>query len=186
MPTREELIAAIQKVQDRFCLMMGVIAVLVDTKGNFVTQPNPDLIPDACKIIWEKSEKKNTLCLEHLKMMTEKAIKERKIILGGACHAGFIEFAIPVIVKGEALGAMIGCGGRRLIEGESEEELEERYKKLAKAYKIENVDEFVEAVKKLKVTPEEEIKVRIDLLDSMLDVTMNYTEVKTIFVIAPT
>lgn len=183
MPTREELIAAIQKVQDRFCLMMGAIAVLVDTKGNFVTQLNMDLVPDACKIIWEKSEKKIAPCMEHLKMLTERVVKEKKIILE-TCHAGFIEFAIPVIVKGEVLGAMIGCGLLRLIEGESEEELEERYKKLAETYKIEDVDEFVEAVKRLKVTPEEEFKARIDLLDSMLDVTMNYTDIKAVFGIA--
>lgn len=180
--TKEELIAAIQKIQDSFCVVMGTQAVLTDTKGNFITKPNPKFVSPACLLIWEKSERKNTVCLEYLQKITGEAVKNKKAIIGTFCPIGFIEFAIPVAIKGEVVAVMIGCGGRRYNEKE-EKELEDTYRDVAKKYKIEKYsDEFVDAVKKLRVVPEDEIRARVELLQNMLEVALNYTEVKNLFV----
>lgn len=82
------------------------------------------------------------------------------------CHAGLIDFGIPLEVEGERLGSVIG--GQVLPE----EPDEAKFRQVAKEIGV-NEDQYIEALHKVNVRTEEAIKASAGLLGQVLNNFIN-------------
>ncbi len=91
---------AIETMLNDFCDLTGLAAVLNDASGNRLTELSN--ISSYCKIIRARD---NQCCLSDKKGADIAAkVGETCIYI---CHAGLIDFAIPIIVNGEHIGSIM-------------------------------------------------------------------------------
>ena len=69
------------------------------------------------------------------------------------CHAGLIDFAAPIMLNGQFIGSFIG--GQVLTDTPDEE----KYRKIAEELDI-NPDDFVVALRKVKIVPKEKVQTK--------------------------
>lgn len=82
------------------------------------------------------------------------------------CHAGLIDFGIPLIVDGEQVGSVIG--GQVLPEHPDEE----KFRRVAREIGV-NEDEYIEALYKVSVKTEEAIRASAELLGEVINNFIN-------------
>ncbi len=114
-------IESLQKMQDDFAKSVGMAFITVDYKGNPVTKQSG--FTEFCAKGRENSEFKDLCyqCDAHGGLHA--AITEKPHIY--ICHAGLIDFAVPLIYKGDYYGAVLGGQIRTLYEElDNEVELE--------------------------------------------------------------
>lgn len=89
-------LAELQKMQDMFSLATGMAAITVDLNGKFITKPSNF----------------TEFCMEYTRKTTLGASRCAKCDAEGKgayfCHAGLMDFAEPIIVKGVHLGNILG------------------------------------------------------------------------------
>jgi len=97
------------------------------------------------------------------------------------CYAGFASLWVPIKVKGEIVGSITGCGGR-YERGESEEELRERFTKLAEELGVEDKEDFLKAaVDEIKPVTEEEMRKRAERLAKLVGILAEETALREVF-----
>lgn len=104
----------LQKVQDNFSAAVGVAMVIVDPEGVPVTQPSG--FSSFCQSIRSHDEWRER-CFHC------DAVGGRTALSTGTpsiykCHCSLVDFAAPIIMRGEYLGAVI-CGQVKLAAGET-------------------------------------------------------------------
>lgn len=82
------------------------------------------------------------------------------------CHAGLIDFGIPLVVEGKQLGSVIG--GQVLPENPDEE----KFRRVAREIGV-NEDLYIEALHKVNVRTEEAINASAELLGEVLNNFIN-------------
>ncbi len=82
------------------------------------------------------------------------------------CHAGLIDFGIPLIIEGQQVGSVIG--GQVLPESPDEEE----FRAVAREIGVDE-DEYIRALGKVTVKTEEAIKASADLLGEVINNFIN-------------
>ncbi len=82
------------------------------------------------------------------------------------CHAGLIDFGIPLMVEGKKVGSVIG--GQVLPEQPDEE----KFRRVAREIGV-NEDQYIEALHKVNVRTEEAIKASAELLGEVLNNFIN-------------
>ena len=82
------------------------------------------------------------------------------------CHAGLIDFGIPLVVDGKQVGSVIG--GQVLPENPDEE----KFRKVAREIGV-NEDLYIEALHKVNVRTEEAINASAELLGEVLNNFIN-------------
>lgn len=95
----------LQKFLDNFALGMNCAAVSVNRKGEEITKPS--YYRPFCDNYVHKSSIGDARCAKCHNQMGEEAVKLGKPYVG-ECHAGLIDFAAPIIVKGVHLGTVLG------------------------------------------------------------------------------
>jgi ligand-binding sensor protein len=103
----------LQKVQDNFSAAVGVAMVIVDPEGVPVTKPSG--FSAFCQAVRCRAEWRQR-CFHC------DAVGGRTALSNGApsiyrCHCSLVDFAAPIIVRGEYLGAVI-CGQVKLSPGD--------------------------------------------------------------------
>lgn len=73
------------------------------------------------------------------------------------CHAGLVDFAVPIVVNGEHLGSIIG--GQVLTQKPDEA----KFRKIATELNI-NPDEFIIALRKVPIIPEKRLRAAVNLM----------------------
>ena len=134
-------IKLLQKFQDDFALAMNCASVTVDKDGNPVT--NPSSYTRFCDKFIHSTKKGDDRCAASHKRMGEEATRTGKPFVG-ACHAGLIDFAAPIIVDGKLLGTVLG--GQMLSDAPKEQ----NYIQIAKEIDV-NEDSLVEAVHEVNI-----------------------------------
>ena len=130
----------LQKIQDDFAESVGGQIITTDKEGNLVTKMSG--AQRVCKLIMATEEGKRKCgeayktALSLIRTMKEPAFMD--------CYAGYASLWVPIKVKGEIVGSITGCGGR-YDRGESQEELREKYSKLAEELGIEDKEDFLKA-----------------------------------------
>ncbi len=139
----------LQRVQDLFSQATGMAAVTVDLNGNFVTKPSN--FTDFCMKYTRESPVGAQRCA--------KCDAEGK----GAyfCHAGLMDFAEPIIIDGVQYGNALG--GQVLPR---EPDLEQ-FRQVARELGIPE-NEYIAALKKVNVRPEESIRAAAGLLQELI------------------
>lgn len=95
----------LQKFLDNFAIGMNCAAVSVNRKGEEVTRPSH--YRSFCSNFIHASTLGDSRCAVCHNQMGEEAIRMGRPYIG-ACHAGLIDFAAPIIIRGEHLGTVLG------------------------------------------------------------------------------
>ncbi|EGW41952.1 sigma-54-dependent Fis family transcriptional regulator [Desulfosporosinus sp. OT] len=144
----------LQQFQDTFARVTGVAALTLDKNNNPVTRPIN--FNDICM-------KYNRSCSEGLKRceISDKKGAEESTRTGKPavyhCENGMVDFAAPIMLNGVRIGAILG--GQVL----SKQPEKEKFIKHAEVFGI-DPDEYLEALNKVKIIPEEKIKEAANLL----------------------
>ncbi len=108
-------IRKIQKIQDELALAMELAVILVDYKGNPITRHSN--CSRFCNMARE-NEKYNLLCEKcDSRGGLEAARQQRAYIY--KCHFGLIDFAIPIIINNQYMGALM-AGQVNVIDDQDE------------------------------------------------------------------
>ena len=134
-------IKLLQKFQDDFAFAMNCASVTVDKYGNPVT--NPSSYTRFCDNFVHSTKKGDDRCAASHKRMGEEAARSGQPFVG-ACHAGLVDFAAPIIVEGNLIGTVLG--GQMLSDRPKEKD----FIQIAKEIDV-NADSLVEAVKEVNV-----------------------------------
>lgn len=144
----------LQKFQDNFAESMDIASVTVDMNGIPVTKPSS--YTDFCIKYTQSTTTGDSRCAKSHKMGGEEAARTGKPYIY-KCHAGLIDFAAPIMVDGIQIGTILG--GQILISKPNEEE----FRNTAKEIGV-NDDSYIEAVNKVKLTSEKNIKAAAEVL----------------------
>ncbi|WP_162300604.1 PocR ligand-binding domain-containing protein [Anaerosacchariphilus polymeriproducens] len=144
----------LQSFLDNFALGMNCAAVSVDRDGKEITKPS--YYREFCQNYIHRSpvgDKGCAVC--HNKMGEESAKIGRPFI--GPCHAGLIDFAAPIIVKGELLGTVLG--GQILDKNPNETNI----RKVANELNLPG-DELWSAAQKIDIVQKKNIEAAAEVL----------------------
>lgn len=103
----------LQKILDRFGEATGLAAITVDYRGKPITQYSN--FSDFCKLLREDQQCRDRCHQCDAYGGLEAARKEEPYIY--RCHAGLVDFAIPIIFNGQMLGSIM-AGQARVKEDE--------------------------------------------------------------------
>lgn len=137
----------LQQIQDGFSLLTGMAALTTDADGNAVTQGSN--FTDFCMNLTRKSKLGCERCEQCDKKGGETTMKTRRPSTY-YCHGGLVDFASPIMLNGQMIGSFIG--GQVLPEPPDER----KFREIAKELGI-NPDEYIKAVRKVKIVPKEQI-----------------------------
>ncbi|MCH5196562.1 MAG: PocR ligand-binding domain-containing protein [Oscillospiraceae bacterium] len=147
----------LQQLQDAFSAMTGMAALTTDADGNPVTEGSN--FTDFCMHYTRKSELGHSRCEQCDKHGAEITLESGKACTY-YCHAGLVDYAAPIMANGVMVGSFIG--GQILT---SPPELD-KFREIAKELDI-DPDEYVEAVKKVKIIDKAKVDKAADSLETI-------------------
>lgn len=147
-------INVLQNFQDNFAESMNIASVTVDINGNPVTRPSA--YTDFCMNFMHATLIGENRCAESHRKGGEEAAKSGKPHIY-KCHAGLIDFAAPILVDGKQIGTILGGQILTLPPIDSE------FKKIAEEIGV-NEGECIEALKKVKIVAEKNVKAAAEVL----------------------
>jgi len=143
----------LQDFQDIFARTTNVASIMVDDNGP-ITKPSN--FTDFCikhtrgsSLGYKRCNECDIECGKIAARTGEPAIY--------TCHSGLTDFAVPIIVKGEHIGSILG--GQVLTAPPDEE----HYRRIARELGIDE-EEYINALRKIKIVPLESVKAAADLL----------------------
>ena len=146
----------LQALQDAFAEAMGMAALTTDDTGAVTELSNPT---DFCMNLTRKSREGCERCNRcDLQGGAESSQTGRPSVY--YCHGGLVDFAAPIIVNGQHIGSLIG--GQVLTEKPDEA----KFRQIAREIGV-DPNKYVEAVKKVKIVPKQQIDAAANLLYQM-------------------
>lgn len=143
----------LQSLQDAFSAATGMAALATDSTGPVT---NGSGFTDFCMNLTRKSTVGCERCNKcDLQGGAEASRTGRPAVY--YCHAGLCDFAAPIIVDGKHIGSLIG--GQVLPEPPDEE----KFRKIAVDIGV-DPDEYIAALRKIKVVPKKQIDAAANLL----------------------
>lgn len=129
-------VEVLQEIQDKFATATGLAAITVDYRGNPVTRYSN--FSTFCKLI-----RSNHICREACYQSDAhgglEAARKRKPYIY-RCHAGLVDFAVPIIVKDQYLGSLLA--GQAKVENDKFMKLDKIMKEV---YNWKNDQEILKA-----------------------------------------
>jgi len=147
-------IEVLQKFQDNFAESMDLASVTVDINGDPVTKPSS--YTSFCIDYTHSTKTGDDRCAQSHKLGGEKAAQTGRPYIY-KCHAGLIDFAAPIMVNGVLIGTILGG---QVLTSKPEED---GFRKTAKEIGV-NADQYVEAVNKVNISTEKNIKAAAEVL----------------------
>lgn len=144
----------LQRFQDNFAEGMDLASVTVDMDGNPVTKPSS--YTSFCIDYTHSTKIGDDRCAASHKMGGEEAARTGRPYIY-KCHAGLIDFAAPIIVDGMQIGTILGG---QILTSKPEDA---GFRKTAKEIGVDE-DGYIEAVNKVKITTEKNIKAAAEVL----------------------
>lgn len=139
-------IELLQELQDAFAKIMGVASLTVDSDGP-ITKPSN--FTDFCSKYTRGTTEGYKRCNACDIRWGKVAAKTGKPIIYN-CHAGLRDFAVPIVIEGKHIASILG--GQVFTEKPNEE----HFKALAREFGIDE-DEYIEALRKIKIVPAETV-----------------------------
>ncbi len=146
----------LQSLQDAFAEATGMAALATDDTGSVTELSNGT---DFCMNFTRKSPIGCERCNKCDLQGGEESSKTGRPAVY-YCHGGLVDFAAPIVLNGEHIGSLIG--GQVLPE----EPDEEKFRKIAAEIGV-NPDEYIEALRKIRIVPKEQIDAAANLLYQM-------------------
>lgn len=147
-------ISTLQNLQNGFSEATGMAAVITDADGTPVT--NGSNITELCSNLIKRSRLGQSKCSgDHVENAKKAQRKGSASVY--VCSSGLTEFAAPITSNGELIGAFIG--GQVLTESPDESKM----RSVATDFGI-NPDEYIRALRKVKIYPREKVNSAADFL----------------------
>lgn len=143
----------LQEFQDAFAKTANIASITVDSRGP-ITKPSN--FTDFCIKYTRGSELGFKRCNECDIKCGKIAAKTGKPKIY-TCHAGLTDFTVPIMVEGKHIASILGG---QVITSPPDED---HFRNLARELGIKE-DEYIKAVKKIKIVPEEKIETAANLL----------------------
>ncbi|MFL0198610.1 PocR ligand-binding domain-containing protein [Clostridium sp. WILCCON 0269] len=144
----------LQKFQDNFAESMNIASVTVDMDGNPVT--NPSSYTDFCLNLTQSTDIGTRRCAESHKRGGIEAARTGKPYVY-TCHAGLIDFAVPILVENTQIGTILGG---QILTSNPEESI---YKKAAKEIGLDE-NKYLQAVNEVNISNKKNIKSAAEVL----------------------
>lgn len=144
----------LQRFQDDFAIGMGLASVTVDLDGNPVTKPSS--YTRFCQNFTHSTEIGDKRCAESHKRGGEEASRTGKPSVY-ECHAGLIDFAVPITLAGRQIGTILGG---QILTGSPELS---KYERIAKEIGVDS-EAYVDAVKEVKTLTKDRIEAAANVL----------------------
>lgn len=146
-------IKLLQELQDNFSSAMNIASMTYDNEKP-VTKPSN--FNDFCIKYTRASVEGAKRCSDcDLKWANLAAKKGEPVIY--KCHTGLTDFVVPIIVRGRHIGSIFAG---QVLTGPPDEE---HFRKVARELGI-NEDGYIDALRKIKIIPEENVKAAANLL----------------------
>lgn len=143
----------LQNIQDAFANATGMAALAVDLDGPITQLSNPT---EFCMNITRGCEKGAERCNQcDLKGGQEAAKTGHPAVY--YCHGGLVDFAAPIFLGKKQIGSLLG--GQVLTAPPDEE----KFRRIAREIGV-NEDDYVRAVRKIKIVPKESIDAAANLM----------------------
>lgn len=143
-----------EKILSNWAVATGLAAVAVGNDGQYISERYN--YTDFCSKLTRGNKEGRERC--------EKCDREGHGVYH--CHAGLVEFEIPLEVKSQKVGSIIG--GQVLPKEPDEEE----FRRIAREIGV-NEDRYISALRKVNVRSEAAIKASVELLEEVLDRFLN-------------
>lgn len=143
----------LQELQDAFAKAIGISSFTVDEDGPIT---NPSNFTDFCANFIRPNKLGAQRC-EECDIRGQKLALEKGGPIIHTCHAGLVQFAIPIMIAGKHIASIMGG------QVSSETLDEKNFKNIAKELGITNKNEYKEAWKKIRIMSEDKIKDSIHL-----------------------
>lgn len=143
----------LQEFQDSFAKTANVASITYDDQKQVT---NPSNFTEFC-IKYTRSTEIGLIRCKECDIIRGKEAAQKGEPVIYKCHTGLTDFAVPIMLEGKHIGSILG--GQILTEPPDEEQ----FRKIAREIGV-NEDEYVCAVKKIRVIPIEEIKSAAALL----------------------
>ena len=153
----------LQKFQDDFAKSMNIASVTVDKNGTPFTKPSS--YTHICSNLTQSTKLGESRCAECHSKAGEEAFKTGKPYIY-KCHSGLIDFAAPIIVKGQLIGTILG--GQILFDEPKENEFRNTANDLGL-----DENKYYEAAKHVKIVNENNIKAAAEVLFSVANTLSN-------------
>jgi ligand-binding sensor protein len=154
--TVDELIDlhVLQQFQDSFAKALGMASVSVDNVKGTITEPSN--FTDFCMKYTRGSTEGNKRCIACDIDGGKKSGNTGKPAVY-SCHAGLVDFAAPIIVDGQQIGAILGG---QVLDAPPDED---KFRRIAREIGVDE-DEYIAALRKITVVPREKINAAADML----------------------
>lgn len=143
----------LQNFQDKFAKSVNVASIMVDDKGP-ITKPSN--FTDFC-IKYTRGSKEGYKRCNNCDIKWGKLAAKKGEPVIYTCHSGLTDFAVPIMLDGQHIASILG--GQVLTRKPDED----HFKKIAKELEI-SVDEYIKALRKVKVIPFEQVKAAAELM----------------------
>ncbi len=155
-----------QTLQDKLADEFGIGSIITDINGNPLTQQSN--FSDFCGKCTRGSKIGLERCMKCDAYGGNKAKELKKPVIY-KCHAGLIDFASPIIIKDKIVGCFL-CG-----QVLSEQPDETKFRKIAREIGVDE-EEYIEALKKVKVIPYEKIEYAANFLYELSSKLSNFSD----------
>lgn len=145
---------ALQQFQNSFSAATGMASICVDSKKEFITEPSR--FTDFCIKYTRGSTEGNKRCIECDNSGGKKATSTGRPAVY-SCHAGLVDFVVPIVVDGVEIGAILGG---QVFDAPPKED---NFRKIARELGIDE-DEYIESLKKITIAPREKINAAANML----------------------
>ena len=143
-----------ENIMANWALATGLATVAVGSDGNYISECYN--FTDFCIKLTRGSREGCARC--------EKCDREGEGVY--YCHAGLIDFGIPLVVNGEKVGSVIGG---QVLPAEPDEE---KFRRVAREIGV-NEDVYIDALHQVNVRTEEAIRASAELLGEVLNNFIN-------------
>lgn len=144
----------LQELQDDFANAMGIASITVDYNGPIT---NPSNFTEFCLKHVRSSNLGLDRCNKGYMDNGELAVVKGEPLIY-TCHAGLINFIIPIIVDGEHIASILGS--QFLTKPPNIKQ----FQKVAKELDAKDQEDYIKDLKKIKIIPEENVKAAVKLL----------------------
>lgn len=144
----------LQELQDTFAKTMGIASLTIDDKGP-ITKPSN--FTEFCGNFIRQNSLGGKRCNECDIEGGRLALEKGEPVIY-TCHAGLTHLVVPIIVAGQHIASILGG------QFSNKAPNEEHFRQIAKELGIEDEEKYLEALRKIKIIPEENIKAAAKLL----------------------
>ncbi|MBD5529099.1 MAG: response regulator [Lachnospiraceae bacterium] len=153
-------VETLRLIQESFSNMTGIASLITDKNGIALNEGSH--FSEFCNKYVRATKKGKEKC-EKCDRTGAETTQKNGAPCAYRCHAGLMDFAVPIMVSGHKVGCFIG--GQVLTETPDEEKI----RQVAVDIGV-NPEELVAAVRKVNILKEEDVKSRIEALSNIANI----------------